>query len=149
MGSNGRDYKEPTEREEFVGAVERLNGWIRSSDELRRLLSEQQARDFDALKTEVRAEFRALRDIVRDIAHHVDEARDGIEKVREDQTDPNGFRLLRPEVQPPKDESTITLVGKLAGKVPPSRAYEVLKFGLSAGLGTAALRFIQWLTTGH
>ncbi len=147
MESNGRDYRPPTERDEFIGAVERLNGWIRSSDELRRLSSEQWARDFEAFRAEVRGEFRALFKAVLGIEHDVDE-------VRRDQTDPRGLKLLDPaQDQPSRDNGSGSALairdGKVRLAVPASWAGALLKYLLSAGLGGALIRLAQWFTHGH
>jgi hypothetical protein len=145
--SNGHSEADDPLMQRLIGLVSRVNDALRD-------FSEEQQR-CSVLLERVERVLEKNHEVTVEIKHHVAEARGDIEEVRRDQTDPR-MRLpgWPPEVQPSKSDkdsggALAIRDGKVKFALPASWAGTLLKFGMSAGFGTAALRFIQWLTTGH
>jgi hypothetical protein len=129
--------------ERLIGLVARVNDALRD-------FSEEQRRSSAHLER-LESAVEKVRDIAVEVKHHLAEARDDIEKVRED-TNPHGFKLLDPARYPlngKKDDSgKLVALARAAEKLPPGWGKWLLGAVLPAA-GAAALRFAQWLTTGH
>lgn len=125
----------------LVSLVARVNDAFRDSYEEQRRCSGLLAQVVSAVE---RLEKRTdrLSEVVGGIGHDVEE-------VRKDQTDPRMRLPPAHEVQPPKNDSGgIVALARLAEKLPAPWVALLLKSSVFAGLGAAALRFVQWMT-GH
>ena len=150
-GNGSGTWEDASQTERLVGLVARLNAVLDGLHESVRLLSERLERECEQTRAELRREVGACHVLLVKVEAAVREARDDIERVRED-TDPRGFARLDPsQVQPPKHDSggALVAVARVAEKVPGAWVGAVLKLAVSAGAGGLALRLIQWFTTGH
>jgi hypothetical protein len=150
-GNGNGTWEDASQTERLVGLVARLNTVLDGLHESVRLLSERSERNCEAIRQELRREVGACHVLLVEIRAAVIEARNDIERVRED-TDPRGFVRVAPDaVQPPKHDSggALVAVARVAEKVPGAWVGAVLKLAVSAGAGGLILRLIQWFTTGH
>ncbi len=151
--TNGQGGELAAALERIVAAFGHLNRGLNTlSDRVARLSesssasSERREREFEILRTKL--DDLGQKHVV--LSMQLTEARDDIEGVRTDFTPPLGVPLYNPAKDPPKNGSgSLVAFARLAEKVPTPWVGWLLKLGLSAGFGGAALRFIQWMTSGH
>ncbi len=160
QGNGQNTNGELTER--VISAVVRVNNTLTDLSELihelraeLRLSSERLARlesGVDGLSDQAADRHVAIVERFAVLTGHVEEAREDIEKTR-DQTDPRGFRTLDPAAYPlggKKDEDgALVATAKLVEKVPAPLRITLLKLALSGGLGAAIARAWLYLKTGH
>lgn len=158
QGNGSDDFKDSVIAafEKVAAVVARATTAIRSMDEeqraMRREMSDQGARrEREAEKARERDE--AIRELIVILTSHVTEARDDLERLDE-KTDPHGFKLLDSSGHPLRekesnDSGKLVAFARLAEKVPTAWVAGLLKLAVSAGLGGAALRALQWLANGH
>lgn len=124
--------------------LERLHRVSESFDDS----SERHEREHEKILESV----RDLEKIVLVISERLDEARDDIEKVRED-TDPR-IRLQAEAAREGKHDEhgksgKLVALARLAEKVPTPWVALLLKSSVLAAAGAGLLRFLQWMTHGR
>lgn len=147
---NGEDEETPNTLR-LIALVARMNdAFVEFMALLRELLAGQRVSSDRLARLESVVE--KVHEIAIGLAHNVDEARDDIDEVRRDQTDPKGVRLLDPAQYPLRkkedDDGALVAAARLAEKVPPTWVAWVLKLGLPI-TGAIGLRLWQWFVAGH
>lgn len=133
---NGEDT-EAANTLRLINLVARLNDALRDFSVELRLFSDRLERLESAVEKS--------HEVIVDVRHHVGEARDDLERVREE-TNP---RIRVPAAFRDKEEDKGFEITDEQVRLPRPWVGVLLKAGMSAGGGAALLRVVQWLTTGH
>jgi hypothetical protein len=148
MKQNGID-REASNTERLIALVARLNDAIvEFMALLRELLAGQRVSSERLARLESVVE--KVYELAIKLSHNVDEARDDIDKVREE-TNPR-FRVLDPTDYPlrKKDDSgKVLAIDSKRTTLPTAWLVWLLKLGLPFVVGVGSLRLKQWLETGH
>lgn len=152
---NGKPNELGTALERIIAAFARINTALRSLLERLLRLSDEHATSSERREKEheiVRSKVENLSQRVEYAITLIAESKGDIERVR-DWTPIHGVPLQDPSAgsrsDKKNDSGALVAIARVAEKVPSSWVGWLLKLGVPAGLGAGALRFAQWLVTGH